>query len=88
MNRVRLRKERRALMKSIHGRTHALLKKFPELADDKEFVKSYFEKKLGYKPPKPYHELIRKPRPDELRPGFKKRLGMTNAEKKFYDEEF
>lgn len=53
---------------------------------DKEFVRSYFEKKLGYKRPVPYHELIRKPQPDDVDKHFKKKI--NKEDNKYYDEDF
>ena len=78
-------------MRAVMDRTKRVMSKFgAELGQDEEFVRSYFEKKLGYKPPVPYHQLIRKPRPDELSPQLKSRLEKTNnnANNKLYDEEF
>lgn len=59
--------------------------KHPEYAEDKEYLREYFEKKYGYKPPRPYHELIRKPAPNELPKNIQERLQSKNQ---FYDEEF
>lgn len=87
LHRVFLRKERRKLIRVVHGKTKHILNQFPELGVDQEFIKSYFENKVGYKPPKPYHEIIRRPLPDEVSSELKKRL-QGDSNKKFYDDDF
>lgn len=64
------------------------MEKFPEIAQDEQYVRGYYEKKFGFKPPKPFHEMIRKPRPDEVSPRLKEKLGNGKDEGKYYDEEF
>ncbi len=89
MNRVRLRKERNKLAKKVTYLSNTVLREHPELKSDPEYVREYFEKKVGYNPPLKYHELIRKPRPDELPRRIRQRLGSDSSSKKqFYDEEF
>jgi hypothetical protein len=49
--------------------------KFPELYENnEEFIQRYFENKYGYKPPMPYHELIRRPASNELPERIKARM--------------
>jgi hypothetical protein len=65
-----------------------VLSKHPEWQAESEYVKEYFEKKVGYKPPIAYNQLIRKPRPDELPKRIRERIDSNSAPKRFYDEEF
>ncbi|RMZ98220.1 39S ribosomal mitochondrial [Brachionus plicatilis] len=85
LNRVRLRKERRKLVKKVDYSIHKVTEKHPEYAENKEYLREYFEKKYGYKPPRPYHELVRKPAPNELPKNIQERL---HPKKQFYDDEF
>ena len=64
--RVKLRQERRKIVRGINYEKKMLLNKYPDLAEDKDYLQSVLEKKRGYRPPMPYHELIRKPLPNEL----------------------
>ena len=51
-------------------------------------MRSYYEKKYGFKPPKPFHELIRKPSRDELPKRISERMQQMDQGRAFYDEEF
>lgn len=53
-------------MRRINYEKKNLLAKFPELEEQSEFVQSSLEKKYDYKPALPYHQLIRRPLPNEL----------------------
>ena len=72
-------------MSKVKSSIRRVIKKNPEYENDKEYLQEYFEKKYGYKPPRPYHELIRKPAPNELPKNLQER---SKAERKFYDDEF
>ncbi len=74
-----MRKERNKIRKRVNFATKTVLRKHPEYAKDVKFVKQHFKKQYGYKPPKPYHELIRKPQPDELPKNLKERLNKSDS---------
>jgi hypothetical protein len=64
--RVRLRKDRNKIKKRINYEKKRLFAKHSDLLTDQtDFVQSVLEKKYDYKPPMPYHELIRRPLPNE-----------------------
>lgn len=64
--RVKLRQERRKIVRGINYEKKMLLKKYPDLIGDTDYLQKVLEKKRGYRPPIPYHELIRQPLPNEL----------------------
>lgn len=74
MYRVMLRQKRRKIVRRVNYAKNQILKKNPELNIDPDFVKSTFEKRYGYRDPKPYHELIRRPKPTDLPPALEKRI--------------
>jgi hypothetical protein len=82
-----LRKERNKLKRRVHWSVQQLLKDEPELEENTEFMRTYFEKKYGYKPPKPYSELIARPRRDTMPKKMVERLNSKNKTV-FYDDEF
>ncbi len=84
--RVLLRKERKKIVKRVSYAKKRLLKKFPELGEDPKFVENYLQKKYGYKPPLPYHELVRRPRPDQLPKSISQRIQQRNEE--FVNDQF
>jgi hypothetical protein len=88
MNRVRLRQERRKLIRRSDYWTKAVLSKHPQMRDQADYVKEYFDKKAGYKPALTYRQLIHKPRPDELPRRMRERADPSIQPKKFYDEEY
>jgi hypothetical protein len=59
-------KERTKKIKRVLYATKKVIREHPEFGENFDFVKKQFEQKYGYKPAKPYTELIRKPAPDEL----------------------
>ena len=50
-------------------------------------MRTYFEKKYGYKPPMPYNELIARPRRNEMPKKMVERLNNKNKSV-YYDDEF
>ncbi len=74
-----MRKERNKIRKRVNYATKQVLRKHPEYAENTDFVKQHFEKLYGYKPPKPYHELIRKPKPDELPKNLKESMNESDS---------
>ena len=85
MLRVKLRQERRKTVNQINYEKKMLTKKFPDLTQDSKFVQGVLEKKRGYKPPLPYHELVRQPLPNELPKYLIERKRKKNANE---DEQF
>lgn len=81
-----LRKERRKKMKRVSYAKRQLLNKFPELEEDPQFVENYLQQKYRYKPPLPYHELIKRPRPDQLPKSISERIQKKNDE--FINDQF
>jgi hypothetical protein len=63
-----------------------VLRKHPEYEQDSDYVREYFEKKFGYKPPLSYSELVKRPRPDDLPKHLKEKYQSNNG-KKNYDED-
>ena len=66
---------------------YAIRKDEPELEANSEFMRAYFEKKYGYKPPKPYQELIARPRRDNMPKRMAERMTSKNKSV-YYDDEF
>jgi hypothetical protein len=69
-------------MKRINWERKQILNKFEEARGDPEYVKHLEEhlvKKYGYKPPKPYHEMMRKPAPNDLPKAIAQRLNNNNT---------
>lgn len=87
MYRVRMGAERTKLRKEVNRRTESIFKKFPQSRENKLFVEEYVKKKLGYQRPIPYHDLIRKPLPNEVKKEFKEKLENGQKEE-YYDEKF
>jgi large subunit ribosomal protein L47 len=87
INRVKLRQDRNKKRRSVEYSIGKSIEQMPELKDQTEFLRSYYEKKHDYKPPQPYHELIRKPSPSQLPSKMGERMN-KNPSNKFYDEEF
>ena len=79
------RVERRKKLRRVNYATKKLLNENPELREQTEHLKSYFEKKYEYKPPLPYHELIRRPKRDELPKRIVERM---QQKREFYDDGF
>lgn len=63
------------------------MSKHPELESDKEFLREHYEKKYGYKPPMPYHELIRRPAPNELPKDLRERM-RSKSSSQFKNDDF
>jgi hypothetical protein len=61
-----LRRERNKLKRRVEYAKKVILTKFPEMKENENFIQKHFEQKYGFKPPMPYSELIRRPRPDEI----------------------
>lgn len=74
--RVTLRKERSKIIRQVGYATRTIINKYSDSysENDADFVKKHFEKMYGYKPATPYHELIRKPKADDLPKRIKERL--------------
>ncbi len=87
MYRKYLRKERNKLKRRVSWSVKQLVKDEPELEANSEFMRAYFEKKYGYKPPKPYQELIARPRRDNMPKRIAERMTSKNKSV-YYDEEF
>lgn len=90
MHRVNLRKERKKVVKTINYETKQILKKFNNLEGDAEYqshLKQFLVKKYGYKPPQPYHQLVRRPKPTDLPKKLAEKLNNNEPQvKTFYDE--
>lgn len=84
MLRVRLRKDRNKIIRQVEYATKKILTKFPEYKQNSRIIRSFYEKKYGYKKPMPYHELIRRPSPTEIPKALAKRLkGSTETNSDF-----
>ena len=91
MNRINLRNERKKVLKTIRYETNQILKKFNNLENDDEYksqLQQFLSKKYGYKPPQPYHLLVRRPKPTDLPKKLAEKLTNSNEPqvKTFYDE--
>ena len=91
MHRVNLKKERKKITRTINYETKQILNKFNNLENDaeyKSYLKQFLEKKYGYKPPQPYHELVRRPRSTDLPKRLDEKLYKRSEPqvKTFYDE--
>ena len=86
MYRTYLRQERKKLKRRVNWSIKQLVKEEPELREQNDHLRMYYEKKYGYKPPTPYSELIRKPRRDEMPKRIAERMNKNKNE--YYDEEF
>jgi len=65
--RVFLRKERGKILNRVRYAKKQIMKKHPDYyKDNAEFVDQHFKKEYGYTSPKPYHEMIRRPKPTDL----------------------
>lgn len=73
-------------MRRINYEKKHLLSKFPHLGEQTGFVQSVLEEKYDYKPALKYHELIRKPLPNELPKQIRERI--DKKKKSFYDDQF
>lgn len=65
--RVFLRKERGKILDRVRYAKKQIRRNHPEYyKENQELVEQHYKKEYGYKPPKPYHEMLRKPQPTDL----------------------